>query len=547
MMSTEDPFEDFDVDSGSEKEFLIVNLKNDAPKDAVEQFRRARGVLSATSLSSVQQRGTTMDQKDSDETTRTARVSDTDFGGQDWQEFKFLQSVMSAEIDARIYELIFTEQNENGETPLPSLEYPAPHLVLQRKVEAFARSHIFAINKHVKPTTLQRRQFTRDIYDYARAIGMGRYQADVEVMRARAVYRYDRGLTGGLRLDESDDESTLGFEINDAAAFITSMKNRMKHGPVDPAGAWEEITRLQARSVHSNSLTRKRKRDMLDTYTVNGAVVAAGQTTGDANAKGSKKNKRRRLKQLHGNVVNGKPAKLAGTLTISKSRKKPGKAMRRNHSTLSKLGGYMNVSFENLLSSETISKSTPTAQPVDKHIGRAGSGTSHIQKVTVEDEEATGSRPRGKPMVESFIANDGGVHSNAGGESWDQRKRKKKKRKRKTVDGSINNASSLDTKTEAEPDDGNIDTSNVQPAKCLLEMDHVPEVGGTTAEYDKERLKKGTVDDNGTPNPLSVLMSTNSDKKTPRRRDRGKKKKAVNASLKASTVAATEMGKDHHS
>src|SRR5277367_6056535 len=91
MTSTEYPFEDFDVDSGSEKEFLIANLKNDAPKDAVEQFRQARSILSATSLSSVQQRDTTMDQKDFDETARTARVSDTDFGGQDWQEFKFLQ------------------------------------------------------------------------------------------------------------------------------------------------------------------------------------------------------------------------------------------------------------------------------------------------------------------------------------------------------------------------------------------------------------------------------------------------------------------------
>lgn len=88
-MSTEDPFEDFDVDSGSEKEFLIANLRNDAPKDAVEQFRRARS-LPATIPSTVQQWDTTMDQKAFDETIRAARVSDTDFGGQDWQEFKFL-------------------------------------------------------------------------------------------------------------------------------------------------------------------------------------------------------------------------------------------------------------------------------------------------------------------------------------------------------------------------------------------------------------------------------------------------------------------------
>ena len=107
----------------------------------------------------------------------------------------------------------------------------APHPALQEKVEGFSRSHMFMINKHVKPTILQRRRFTRDVYDYARAVGMGKHQADVEVLRARAAYRRDRGLPGAHKWDQSDDESTLGSEINDGAEYITFVKDRIQFGP----------------------------------------------------------------------------------------------------------------------------------------------------------------------------------------------------------------------------------------------------------------------------------------------------------------------------
>jgi hypothetical protein len=452
---------------------------------------------------------------------------------------------MPADVDARMYGLILSEQDENGETPLPSLEYPAPHLVLQKKVEEFARSHMFMINKHVKPTTLQRRGFTRDIYDYARAIGMGRHQADVEVMRARATYRHDRGLTGGLRLDESDDESTIGMEINDAAEYIASMKNGMQRGPVDPAGAWEEITRLQARIIHSGSPTRKRKRDMLHTHTVNGAVVAVEQTTGDANAKASKKHKRRRLKQLHSDGDNQEPAEHANTPPISKRWKRQKRSMRRKFSTLSKPEGVMDVKSEGP-STANISKSASSSQPSAKHIGKAGVEIGRNKPVTAEDEDTIGSRPEGKPKVKNFTANDEGVHSNAGGESWDLRQRKKKKRKRKTVDGSTNKACSLYAKTETELDDSNANINSVQPPTGPPKMDHVQEVGGTTVQHDKEEVEKGTADDSGTAKPLPELLPANSDEKTQGRRDRGKKRKVVNATPKASIVVATEV-KDHHS
>lgn len=92
MTSTDDPFEEFEVESGSEKEFLIANLRNDAPQDEIEQFIEARKPLLPNLSSVVQQWGTIVDQREFDETVRTARVSDADFGSQDWQEFKFLKT-----------------------------------------------------------------------------------------------------------------------------------------------------------------------------------------------------------------------------------------------------------------------------------------------------------------------------------------------------------------------------------------------------------------------------------------------------------------------
>jgi hypothetical protein len=524
--STEDPFEDFDVDSGSEKEFLIANLRNDAPKDAVEQFWRA-GNLPATLSSSIQQWDITMDQKDVDETVRTARVSDTDFGDQDWREFKFLQSATTAEIDARIYELIVTEQDENGEIPLPSLEYPAPHLVLQKRVEEFARSHMFTVNKHVKPTTLQRREFTRDIYDYARAIGMGRHQADIEVLRARATYRHDRGLAGGLMLDESDDESTLGLEINDAAEYIASIKNGMKRGPLDPAGAWENIKRLQARSVHSDSSSRKRKRAMVDTPTANRAV----------GFKASKKHKRRRLEQLHSTGVNENPAKLAEMPSVTMSKKERKRAKRRRRSTLNKAEGNMDVKSEVLLPANRISKSALMTQFSTKHSGETGGETKRNETAVAKLEGPIGAKPMGKLKVESFTASKQGVHNDVGGESWDLRQKKKKKRKRKTADGWNNKADPLDAKTEAKPDDSNINIDSFQHR----------EDSRKTAKHEKEGIKKDTADDNGSAKPTTELISTNSNKKMQGRRNRGTKKKAVTAPPKASPFAETESEKVHHS
>ena len=61
MTSTEDPFDEFDVDSGSEKEFLVANLRNDAPEDAVEQLKEAgKSVSSNFSNNTLQRQNATV-------------------------------------------------------------------------------------------------------------------------------------------------------------------------------------------------------------------------------------------------------------------------------------------------------------------------------------------------------------------------------------------------------------------------------------------------------------------------------------------------------
>lgn len=83
-IAIDDPFEDFQVESGSEKDFLISNLREDAPKDEVEILDRARRSLTPVL---VEYRKTKMTGNEFKEVPRTAQVSDRECGSQDWLEF----------------------------------------------------------------------------------------------------------------------------------------------------------------------------------------------------------------------------------------------------------------------------------------------------------------------------------------------------------------------------------------------------------------------------------------------------------------------------
>jgi len=545
--STDDPFEEFEVESGSEKEFLIANLKYDAPQEDVEQFREARNPPAVNYSRIVQQWNTTMNQRDFEETVCTARVSDIYFRGQDWQEFKFLQNATAAEIDARIYELILCGQDENGQTPLPSLEYPAPHLVLQHKVEEFARSHMFYVNRHTKPTTLQRREFTRDIYDYARAIGMGRNQANAEVLRAKASYRRDRGLPGGLKLDESDDESSLGLEINDAAEYIASMINGMQRGPVDPAGAWDEITRLEAKISNSNHRDRKRKHESLDHHAVNGDLIIAGRLGDAGSSRPSKKQKRRKVRQRHSNGSNQRPNQLADMAAISKRKKRLKRAMKRKRAMLGKPEVGIDVKSEEKSPIETTYKHTSMAYSGSEHIRKASGRMSYNQAVSAEKGKVEEVVPTEKLNHKDLTCNNNGIHNNAGSDSWNLRKKKKKKRKRRPASGPSNNPGCFDAKIKAEPDGKMTNINSIQIDKAPLNMDHSQSKSEMTTGYDKEAVNQDTTYDSGEALPLSELMSANSTKGIRGRRDRGKGKKTVASSPKLPKSAAVEAGKDYHS
>jgi hypothetical protein len=545
VLSIDDPFDEFEVYSGSEKDFLISNLKNDAPEDEVELLRRASRALPASFSSNVKEWDTTMNQREFDETVQTARVSDKVFGGQDWQEFKFLQSATPDEIDARIYELILSEQDENGNTPLPSLEYPAPILVLQKKVQEFAQSHMFMVKKHVKATTLQRREFTRDIYDYARALGMGKYHANLEVMQARAAYRLDRGLPGGLRLDESDDESTLGPEINDAVEYVTCMANGMQRGPVDPAGAWEEITRLRRKSMPSESPTKKRKLDVVDAHIANEDFLAFKKTEGDALAKPLNSRQRRRQKKLkiRSQSLNHKATAYAERPHVSISKRERKRGRKRQLPSLSKVE-KAHVRSEGRRTENTTSKATSAGHLGDQSVSNSDFAKEKETDIP-KDKGIEVEKPEEKSKAENPTVRNQGFDNAVIADLRRKTKKKKKKKKRKRSNpggATVNVLGSKNDETQDAKARDSIKASTDPP-----NTDNVLGASKAAPEDDKEAVQKDSADDNAAAIPLSELTSINSNVKVQVRRDRGIKRKSAKTDSEVAPILETEDSKDHHS
>ncbi|MCJ1286609.1 hypothetical protein MMC26_005955 [Xylographa opegraphella] len=78
---------------------------------------------------------------------------------------------------------------------------------LLKQINHYVRAHPFITESLHGHTTTQRRTFERDIYDYARTVGLAKEQAKVEVRRARAFCG---------ELDYDSDDSMLGNEIDDS-------------------------------------------------------------------------------------------------------------------------------------------------------------------------------------------------------------------------------------------------------------------------------------------------------------------------------------------
>ena len=110
----------------------------------------------------------------------------------------------------------------NGVTHTKFMEevefYVAP--ASRSTVEEFTHTHPFwsrgqhlDMGKSIDSSEVEMLEFKQDVYDYARAAGMGQHQAKVEVMRAAAAWRKERGFVGGEVLHEWEKESKVEPEI----------------------------------------------------------------------------------------------------------------------------------------------------------------------------------------------------------------------------------------------------------------------------------------------------------------------------------------------
>jgi hypothetical protein len=86
-----------------------------------------------------------------------------------------------------------------------------------KQINHFVRGHTFIQISLSGHTTSQRRAFERDVYDYARELGLPRPEARREVLKAR-------GFCG--EFDYDSDVSMLGDEVNDSAQLLAGLSSR---------------------------------------------------------------------------------------------------------------------------------------------------------------------------------------------------------------------------------------------------------------------------------------------------------------------------------
>ncbi|MCJ1393711.1 hypothetical protein MMC18_006587 [Xylographa bjoerkii] len=106
---------------------------------------------------------------------------------------------------------------------------------LLKQINYYVRAHPFirqSLNVH---TTTQRRTFERDIYDYARTVGLLKEQAKAEVRRAR-------GFCG--ELDYDSDDSRLGDEVDDSASILSTILPAPVPSSNEVAGTEEAVERI---------------------------------------------------------------------------------------------------------------------------------------------------------------------------------------------------------------------------------------------------------------------------------------------------------------
>ena len=92
-------------------------------------------------------------------------------------------------------------------------------------MNVFVRRHSFIYMSTIKFSTSDRRAFQRDVYDYARGIGLGTADATHEVLKARQ-------FCGAKDVDGND--SSLENEVNDSEAISSKLESQVENSPTKP-------------------------------------------------------------------------------------------------------------------------------------------------------------------------------------------------------------------------------------------------------------------------------------------------------------------------
>lgn len=148
-------------------------------------------------------------------------------------------------------------------------------------VEHYAKTHPFYTDYDLVGLTLTgdtMAEYKEDVYRFARASGMGKQSAKVEVMRAKAAWEKHTGLGDGLILDledESDFEATRVPRLRSAATYYPET-------PVVNAAVSEVVV---ASEVVADTAARSKKRKRNEIEPATNTVLLAGKNKKTEEAK----------------------------------------------------------------------------------------------------------------------------------------------------------------------------------------------------------------------------------------------------------------------
>ena len=146
------------------------------------------------------------------------------------------------------------------------LERSNSHAASRIAIKRYVMFHKFMKDPHSSHTTSQRRDFERNVYDFARANGLGKQEASSEVRKARMI----------CGAPESDSEdSSFGHEVNDTSEILDRLaKTTFSYQDLQKEG--KQSVRDHGRQIPSRvnqSRKRTRRGGRMDAEVYNAEVI----------------------------------------------------------------------------------------------------------------------------------------------------------------------------------------------------------------------------------------------------------------------------------